>query len=481
MKNFKKVFLFIVLLLLILGTTVFAARDDEVVGTNEDIVSALKELTEYKSKEYFYIFRVNTAYEMFFINKSDYPDFKLYLSENVEIVRGRNGYGFYNNYNNVNALLYTYNSNTKKFENKTNVSFGHSYHFVLGGKLIMITNTNIYKDNTYTTIFYSPEQEFIEPYILDTDENLSKLNMENITIDCGSLNSYDNLRFYVFAADRGSTILKSLVYNTNLDNSSSFRKAGGVNGDYFEIPTEIIKNLLQNGQEVTYNITWGEGFTNNSKRTVVYNSDLSITHDEGETPSEGEVINNTINSRFNILQKFLQTKTDEEKQRAIENAKKLDEAQETRKGILATIKEVVSYINPLSENFFVYKLIDLLVDALKKLFIPNDEFFSNYFNDLKDWFSARFGFLAYPLELVLDILNRILIINFTEPAFNIPEIAEPITNTKLISATSFNFNTLLENVTLKTVHDTYLILVDAVIIFNLVNLAKSKFEEVMTK
>jgi len=37
---------------------------------------------------------------------------------------------------------------------------------------------------------------------------------------------------------------------------------------------------------------------------------------------------------------------------------------------------------------------------------------------------------------------------------------------------------LLSNEILKNVHDIYLILVDAVIIFAVVNLAKNKFEEV---
>ena len=63
------------------------------------------------------------------------------------------------------------------------------------------------------------------------------------------------------------------------------------------------------------------------------------------------------------------------------------ESEETQKGILNTIKQVVSFINPLSENFFVYKLIDLLIDALKSLFIPRNYFFSDYFNELMSWFS----------------------------------------------------------------------------------------------
>ncbi len=110
--------------------------------------------------------------------------------------------------------------------------------------------------------------------------------------------------------------------------------------------------------------------------------------------------------------------------------------------------------------------------------MPSDEFLSNFFDELFNWFCDRLGFLSYPLELFVNILNKILNINFEEPIINIPEIREPFTNEVFIHATSFNFYSLLTNDTLKTVHDIYLILVDAVIIFALVNLAKNKFEEV---
>lgn len=119
-----------------------------------------------------------------------------------------------------------------------------------------------------------------------------------------------------------------------------------------------------------------------------------------------------------------------------------------------------------------------MLNALKSLFIPSDEFFDTYFNDLFTWFCDRLGFLSYPLELIVNILNKILNINFGEPIINIPDIHEPFSNELLIHSTTFNLNSLLTNDTLKTVHDIYLIGVDAIIIFCLVNLAKNKFEGV---
>lgn len=97
------------------------------------------------------------------------------------------------------------------------------------------------------------------------------------------------------------------------------------------------------------------------------------------------------------------------------------------------------------------------------------------------FFQERFGFLMYPFNLFFDVFNRVTNINFTEPSFNIPDIYEPFTNTKIISATSFNFNDLLENDTLKNVHNIYLIIIDAVIIFAFLALIWHKLKGVLEK
>lgn len=156
-----------------------------------------------------------------------------------------------------------------------------------------------------------------------------------------------------------------------------------------------------------------------------------------------------------------------------EQNKKLEEQTEAIKENTETNKNIFQQIIDLPG-----KLISMFLDMLKSVFIPSDDFLSNYFNELYNWFCDRLGFLSYPLQLVINILNKILNINWAEPIIHIPDIPEPFTNNLLIHATTFNFNSLLTNDTLKNVHDIYLVLVDAVIIFALVNLAKNKFEEV---
>lgn len=48
---------------------------------------------------------------------------------------------------------------------------------------------------------------------------------------------------------------------------------------------------------------------------------------------------------------------------------------------------LVDYLNPTSENFFVYKLIELLGDLLKSLFVPSDGYLDEKVNSIKDKFA----------------------------------------------------------------------------------------------
>ena len=197
---------------------------------------------------------------------------------------------------------------------------------------------------------------------------------------------------------------------------------------------------------------------------------------DGGTENEGNSIENIIGDSTGAI-----IDSNKETQNAINNqTEAIKENTETNKNIWDTLKEVVSYLNPFSENFFVYKLIDLLIDGLKSLFIPSDDFFDTYFSDLRDWFSDRLGFLWTPFDVIIEILEDISSINFNEPIISCPDIYEPFTNTKIISAFSYNLNSLLDNSTFSTVHSIYLVCVDAIIIFALIHLTHKKIEEVFS-
>lgn len=140
---------------------------------------------------------------------------------------------------------------------------------------------------------------------------------------------------------------------------------------------------------------------------------------------------------------------------------------------------MLSYINPFSENFFVYKLIELLIEMLKGLFIPSDNFFNDWLADMNDYFSDRFGIIYYPFDLVIDFLTRVVdtCSNVSSNAvLNVPDL--DFMGVTLIHAFTFDFNSLLVNDGLKTVYNIYLVVVDVILSLMLINLAKNTFTEV---
>ena len=121
-------------------------------------------------------------------------------------------------------------------------------------------------------------------------------------------------------------------------------------------------------------------------------------------------------------------------------------------------------------------MFENIVDYQDSIFGVNSDW-----QKLLDFFKERFGFLIYPFELIVNVLDKMNNVEFKEPKFVIPDINEPVTNQRLISAVDFNFNDILEDGVFKNIHDIYLIVVDAIIIFALINLAKNKIMGVFEK
>lgn len=196
--------------------------------------------------------------------------------------------------------------------------------------------------------------------------------------------------------------------------------------------------------------------------------------------SSTDKIQDDINKGFGELKVEFQESTDKIVQEQQKTQEALKENTETNKNIFQKIGDIFSILNPFSENFFAYKLIELLLNALKSLFIPSDNFFNNWLADLNEYFGDRFGILYYPFEVVVDFLTRFVnacdSMSSSSAVINVPEMK--FMGVTLISAFSYDFNSLLANDTLKTIHDIYLVVMDVIFSLMLVNLAKNTFAEI---
>ena len=177
---------------------------------------------------------------------------------------------------------------------------------------------------------------------------------------------------------------------------------------------------------------------------------------------------------------------------------KLDEAEVTRKGIWETIKSIPSTIGNFFDSLgtkigtffdnlatkignFFKDLLDGIIDGLKTLFIPEDGYFETWFNNFKNYFEVKLGFLATPFTIFIDFVNSYLELDSSNDIIiDIPDITVPnFEENKIVSATSFNWSqTLKSKESLNTLWQLYLSFIDVYLILNFINLCENKYNRI---
>ena len=128
------------------------------------------------------------------------------------------------------------------------------------------------------------------------------------------------------------------------------------------------------------------------------------------------------------------------------------------------------------------KIIELLLNALKSLFIPSEDFFTNWLDDLNKYFGDAFGILYYPFQILIDFLNRVQSIDSTTTAIiNIPEFTLNFMDNRvtIFHSYSFDFNSILVNETYRNIHTIYLNVVDVILWLSVVFLASKSIKNVI--
>ncbi len=85
---------------------------------------------------------------------------------------------------------------------------------------------------------------------------------------------------------------------------------------------------------------------------------------------------------------------------------------------------------------------NFIIEGLKGLFIPDDMFFKSYFDDLYGWFSDRFGFLSFPLDLLVELVNLFTDESGFDCVLTLPSFS--IMDEQLWPDMSFNLTDFLE-------------------------------------
>lgn len=482
---FNKIIILTFIFILLLGSScVFASYTDikfrdvstDVLDYLASISSEFNDKTNYK----FLVHRYGGHWSAVGINVNNIPDnFLLYFisdrngdfniaqtsTDNISVIR----YDFKYDLSSFNRRVYDEpfgrdnpSSSGYWIDSDDNLDNGYNY---------LYSDFDIYTNIKCSEIMFNKTEHVLNPYIVNSVENLSSGTFDYVRVDLGDYDITNNKLYLHLCKQTEDVSETSLYYYEDYVYCLEF------NGKYYEnyydglvyyfsLPLNDLPFSFDNGETYIFYLS-----STPSNLGGAYNSSKPISNSEIFDSKFFTVGGLTDEQKEKAYQDKISSTLDKQKDAIDENTK-------TSKSILSKIGDILSYINPFSDNFFGKKLVDLILDGLKSLFVPADDFFSNYFSELKDWFSDRLGFLWTPFDLIIDILNKMLNINFSEPVFYIPDIKESFTNTQLVSKQEYNLNSLLDNEVFKNVHDIYFLCVDAVVIFALVNLAKFKIEEV---
>lgn len=330
--------------------------------------------------------------------------------------------------------------------------------------------------NTDGSIFFNGTNTNNKPYIANSQEGLANLDIDNLLINPGDF--MDDLKFILYDYASGNKI-----FEINLSDYSDYIEREDDDNPFsdliYVIPvTDLPVFSVENGK--TYN--WALVYPENQQVDFIVTSNVSKSVGSTEPPSaedtRHEEIKDAISSSTDKI-----VESNKELQNSIDNqTQAIEENNKTNKNIFEKIGEILSFLNPFSENFFAYKLVELIVNALKSLFVPSEDFFTNWLDDLNTYFGETFGILYFPFQILIDFLNRISSISNTNtaiisvPEFNLSFMGYSVT---IFQNMSFDMNTILENSTFKTLHDVYLVFTDVILWLYVVYLASKMINTVI--
>lgn len=228
----------------------------------------------------------------------------------------------------------------------------------------------------------------------------------------------------------------------------------------FSILTDSSKPSVDSG--VTSNPSQD---TADNTATIAENSNRQV--EQGD--SIIELIKNTIQTISSQLESFWNQLAGEftnlYNKMNQQHAEKLQSDQDTR--------DTITEESEKSRNF----IVDGIINGLKSLFIPSDDYFKAWFDDMYAFFNDRFGFLMFPVDLLVQMVNLYLNADSSFAGVPFPEF-KWIDGTVVIPAQNVQF-TFLETDWGKGIQQKLYFVGNIIMIGALLSLMHRKFEEVL--
>jgi len=123
--------------------------------------------------------------------------------------------------------------------------------------------------------------------------------------------------------------------------------------------------------------------------------------------------------------------------------------------------------------------VDYFFETLVGFIFPSDEFLSAWFYNLKNSVEKQFGFLSYPVTWTLTFLERFYALEDTGTyVIRWADVKVPNFDAIIIRGGSFDLASLLQNPTIRSLHDLYLMCLDGIIVFLFLKLCMNTINRV---
>ncbi len=152
------------------------------------------------------------------------------------------------------------------------------------------------------------------------------------------------------------------------------------------------------------------------------------------------------------------------------------------------------YYKEVSENrtyYFRLQIFDTesngsLVDTkYLEVVVDGDFYLNSSYNDISYYRKStvyrilknKLGILFYPIDITFEFFERLSKVETQNPTITVPTLKEPFTNAVIINGFTFNLNDVLQNNTINSVYNIYLMFVDFIIYGFLFSLLYKVFKE----
>lgn len=259
------------------------------------------------------------------------------------------------------------------------------------------------------------------------------INAIGIKIRESSLSIGDQYSYYRFVPEF-DTLMTSFYFQFVYDNAmlrgsflgfdditSSYIPASdtGQQGQTTAANTTVIKNVVTNISNTVSNISNQVTNTTNTITNTITNTTNQIKEAVNQSANQiSQTVTNTSNqikdSVNQSAEKISQTVTNKVNE---VNGTINSVGQKTQEKIDDTKKAVVDKLEDTKTG-----IITGIIDGLKSLFIPSDDFFKTWFDDMYSFFDDRLGFLMLPVDLLVNLIDMVVSADSSNAGIPFPEI-----------------------------------------------------------